>query len=351
MAEAQFKRIRRYTWFIGVDISKNKLDFSVMHNMVLILHKEITNDVDGIKSFIIELKTLEKFSMIKSIFVMEKIGFYSNHLTTVLLKIKANIVMGGAFHIKRTLGLVRGKTDKIDSIRLAEFAFIRRESLVLWKPKRPIINELAMLCNISDRLLTSINRLAVPINEQKSFIGNKQSAFQMQCCNRSISSLKADLLEVDSKLLSLIREDPELKRLFELIVSVDFVGPKTAIRLLISTNEFNDIKNPKQFACLIGIAPFPRESGTMRMKMRVSNLCDKKLKSILHICALCSLRGENGFKSYFKRKTENEGKPGFSVLNAIKNKIILRIFACVNQNRPFEKEYLNPKRKLEARNL
>ncbi|HEX9827742.1 MAG TPA: IS110 family transposase, partial [Flavobacteriaceae bacterium] len=34
-----------------------------------------------------------------------------------------------------------------------------------------------------------------------------------------------------------------------------------------------------------------------------------------------------------------EGKNKMSVINAIRNKLVLRIFACVNNNRPYQKKY------------
>ena len=43
-------------------------------------------------------------------------------------------------------------------------------------------------------------------------------------------------------------------------------------------------------------------------------------------------------KEYYKRKVE-QGKNKMSVLNAVRNKIIQRVFACVKQDRFFEKNY------------
>jgi len=52
-----------------------------------------------------------------------------------------------------------------------------------------------------------------------------------------------------------------------------------------------------------------------------------------------SIQHNEEIKVYYHRKTVDERKNKMSTLNAIRNKLILRIFACVNQNRPFEKNY------------
>jgi transposase len=140
----------------------------------------------------------------------------------------------------------------------------------------------------------------------------------------------------------LINSDERLKRLKDIIISVPCVGIQTAILILIYTNEFKDIQNPKKFACYAGVAPFPKESGKMKGKSRVSPFANKKVKAVLHLCAMTSVRNDSEIKAYYERKTLKEGKPKMAVLNAIRNKIILRIFACLNQDRLYLKDFINP---------
>ena len=74
-------------------------------------------------------------------------------------------------------------------------------------------------------------------------------------------------------------------------------------------------------------------------KSQVSNIANKKVKAMLHICAMSSIRRKGHYTAYYERKTLVEGKHKMAVLNAIMNKIILRLFACVNQDRLYEREY------------
>ena len=136
----------------------------------------------------------------------------------------------------------------------------------------------------------------------------------------------------------LIASDAELSRLFGIITSVQGVGAVTATQILISTNEFRDIKDPKKYACYAGVAPFARESGIFRGKARVSHMANKRSKTLLHMSALVAISHNKELREFYERKVE-EGKNKMSVINAVRNKIILRIFACVNQNRKYDKNY------------
>lgn len=63
-------------------------------------------------------------------------------------------------------------------------------------------------------------------------------------------------------------------------------------------------------------------------------LANKELKCMLHLCALTAIRSYPEFRRYFDRKS-SEGKHSMSVLNAIKNKIVLRVVTIVNKQQPY----------------
>ncbi|WP_316814273.1 IS110 family transposase [Pedobacter heparinus] len=334
-------RQKKYAWFVGIDVSRNKLDYAVMRGKQLLFHDEIENSTPFIKQFVLELKAMKGFTMSKTIFCMENTGFYCNHLLEVLHQMKANIVQEPPAQIMKTMGVVRGKNDKVDAIRIADYAYKNRETLRFWQPRRPVLNELAKLSTMRSRLMNYLLGISVPLKEETDFIKKKVANQSLQLCTKSIAALKADIKAVDDLMLKLINEDAELSPLRDIIVSVDHVGPVTATQILICTNEFRDISNPKKFACYAGVAPFPRESGVATSRRRVSHIANKKMKALLHTCAVGTIRGSNDLTAYYLRKTQDEKKPKMAVLNAIRYKIILRIFTCVKQNRKYEKTYVN----------
>ena len=137
----------------------------------------------------------------------------------------------------------------------------------------------------------------------------------------------------------MVSTDDHLNWLMDIVTSVPSIGPITAVQMIICTNEFRDITAPKKFACYAGVAPFKSESGMFTGKSRVSHIANKKMKSLLHICAMGALRYDKQMHAYYERKTTAEGKNGMVVINAIRYKLIQRVFACVRQRRHFIKDY------------
>jgi len=335
-------KVKRYTYFIGIDISRNKLDYAIMQGKSFIFHREAENNVQSINAIIEEIKTLPKFTMTKAVFAMEQTGIYANHLLTTLKKVKANIVIESALHIRSSLGVLRGKYDKIDAIRIANYAYINRENLKLWTAKRPAIEQLAYLSSLRLRLLETQLKLKTPLGEQKLFVKTKLHKIGTLLCSKSIQAIQFDLAEIETAMNDMVRSDEELNWLMKIITSVPSIGPVTALQIIITTNEFKDIKSPKQFACYAGIAPFVRDSGTVKVRAKVSHIANKRMKSLLHICALGALRCDQELKTYYQRKVIDEGKAKMSVINALRYKLILRIFACVAQQRLYQNDYERP---------
>jgi transposase len=182
-----------------------------------------------------------------------------------------------------------------------------------------------------------------PLKEQEAFIDPTLQAITVERCKRTVSAVNADLNELDGLIDKLINADVRLKRLTQIITSVPGVGRITALHLLICTNEFRNISNPKKFASYAGVAPFKNESGkgTGILRARVSKTANKKMKSLLHICAMRAVRFDEEIKKYYHRKTVEGKKSKMSTLNAVRNKLILRIFVCVKHDRLYSKEHIS----------
>lgn len=340
MEEQKKTRAKNYVWFIGIDISKETLDFALTKENEFQRHDRIANLPDVIRGYLTEVKKTHRLQIARTIFCMENTGVYGNHLVRVLEKMKANIVVEPAVHIIRRLGIVRGKDDMVDAKRIAEYAHKYRKTLKFRRPRRPVIERLAQLNTLRTRLLAYHRALAMPVKEEALFIRKSLSQQNLRLCESSLKSLKQDVAAVDGEILTLIKTDEALKHLFDIIVSVRDVGPITAIHILICTNEFLNIKNPKKFACYAGVAPFANESGLRKSKRKVSTMANKKMKALLHTCALHSMRHCPELSTYYHQKVDVEGKAPMMVLNAIRYKIILRIFACVHQNRLYSRDYV-----------
>ena len=121
------------------------------------------------------------------------------------------------------------------------------------------------------------------------------------------------------------------------MLSVPGIGKITAIFIICCTNNFAIKVTGKQLANYAGVVPFGNTSGTsVKGRNRVHFMANKDLKSLLTMGALSAIQAYPEFKDYYDRKTK-EGKKHLQVLNAIKNKMLLRVASVVN----LQKNYVN----------
>jgi transposase len=242
-------------------------------------------------------------------------------------------------HIRKTLGLVRGKNDKVDSARIAMYAYINRHQMKLWKAPRKLIERIAALLSQRSRLIKAKKQLNTANQEQRQFMDKDIMSSLNKYTYKTVVVINKQIDAIEKEILGLIKEDEKLNRMYQIITSVHGIGFVTASYILVTTNEFININNPKKYACYSGVVPFEHSSGSsVRGKTRVSQMANKNIKTLLHLAALSTIQMQGDLQEYYNRKVA-EGKNKMCVLNAIRNKLILRIFACVNQNREYEKIY------------
>lgn len=331
-------KVKHYDYFVGTDVSKKTLDLSLLTsgNQVLV-YEQIENTVKGIKSFIGKIKR-KKIDLGKCLFCAEFTGIYSNHLQAVLVDLSIDLWMERPVQIKRTQGMARGKSDKMDSLRIAQYARKYAEDAKLWAPPREEVQSLKKLTSLRNRLLTTKKQLEQVFTEQE-FLSREDKKMLKASSKKTLNAIKSDIKGVERQMEQIINDDAELNRLYAIITSVDGVGMFSAIEVIITTNEFKNIREAKKYACYSGVVPFDHSSGSsIEKRPRVSKMANKQVKTLLHMAALSAVNMKGGLRDYFLRKV-GEGKNKMSVINAIRNKLILRIFACVNNNRSYQKKY------------
>ena len=107
--------MKSYAFFIGVDVSKETLDFALIVQNVILFHLQVTNDKLGIELFIKQVRKHDKsFSFENSLFCMEHTGIYNNPLLSYLHQKQANVWLEQATQIKASMGVSREKKDVDD---------------------------------------------------------------------------------------------------------------------------------------------------------------------------------------------------------------------------------------------
>lgn len=328
-------------YFLGIDISKKTFQAALTLDGVNVHEAEVENTTQAIKSYFQELKGKMRFSFDQLIVCMEHTGIYCLPVLDYLTENKINTCVEPALQIKQSQGMTRGKSDRVDARRIAQYAYKNKQELRFWKPQRTSIQKLKALLVLRERLVKTKVQMETPINEAHEYIEESIRKVVIKSCQASIKALAKDVMKVEKEIKQLVEKDSSLKEQFELIESVPGIGKITALNMIVSTGEFQRISEAKKFACYAGVAPFEHSSGTsVRGKTKVSKMANMTLKRLLHLAAMSAIQCNEELKAFYQRKVA-EGKNKMSVINAVRNKLISRVFACINSKRRYQKDYKN----------
>lgn len=269
---------------------------------------------------------------------MENTGIYSLALNCFLHEKNIWQSMENALQIKRSMGVVRGKSDKADCKTIALYAYRFYDKLKPYVLPGKTLIRLRALFSQRERLVSMHSQLLVGNQSMKGYA--KELVQDLENQNETLlKNLAEQIKTVDRSLKECLQQDKELQRKSKLIQSVPGIGQQTASYLLIISRGMESFSTAREFACYSGCAPFAHTSGTsIRGKTKVHFIANKKMKMLLHMAAMNAITFNEELKNYYQRKV-GEGKNPMSVLNAVRFKLICRIFSVVKRNEEYQKEY------------
>jgi transposase len=327
--------------FVGIDISKATLDVCVLSpsDITDIHYHQFCNNTKGFIQLLKWLKqkceglTVEDWRV-----CMENTGMYSLQLNCFLHAKGIWQSMENALQIKRSMGVVRGKTDKADSQVIALYAYRFLDKLKPYTLPTVTLLRLKALFTQRERLVSMHSQLLVGNQSMKGYARELVKDIEKQN-EKLLKSLSEQIKAVDNLLKECLQEDEELQRKARLIQSVPGVGQQTASYLLIVSRGMQSFATAREFACYSGCAPFAHTSGSsIRGKTKVHFIANRKMKMLLHMAAMNAITFNDELKAYYQRKVA-EGKNPMSALNAVRFKLICRIFSVVKRNEVYQKDY------------
>lgn len=321
-------------WFVGIDVSKKTIDVVYYdrkrQKMCEDIHRQFSNDQSG---FILMRKWFKECGMkkVELVIGLENTGIYSYELCLSLESAGIDYCCFNPLHLKRSFGLTRGKNDKVDAWRIAYYCFLHREELVYCKMSA---NTIMRLKGLSSERKRHIKHIA----EYKAYLTDRKAMVTDNIKKRSakILAYEQELVEeIEKEMETIIQNEPNLKKNYDLLLSIKGIGSVNAIAMIIHTNNFESFENARKYACYVGVAPFASTSGTsIKGKPHVCSIGARMLKSDLSMAARSARIHDPQIKEYFERKTA-QGKEFGVVLNAIKYKLIQRMFAVIKRGTPF----------------
>ena len=325
--------MKNYRTYLGIDVGKLTLDYCVVTEDQQLERGQVLNTQRSLNLF---LKNLKKsgHDLKAMLFVFENTGIYSSLLSLVLNENELDYAQVPALEIKRSLGITRGKSDKVDAKEIAYYAKRNTDKISLSVLPELNLQQLKIVFAEREKTIAAI-KVFERTMENEMFL-SKEVFGSVKAINRqTVKHLKKQLAMLDDKIKRLIREDEILYKQQQLLKSIPGIGEITSVYLLMVTKGFTAFTNGRKFACYSGVAPFEHTSGTsIKGKTRVSHLADKKMKSLLHMVSLTAIKYDPELKDYYTRK-KAEGKHTMLVLNNIKCKIVYRIFAVIQRESNF----------------
>jgi len=326
--------MKKYSIFIGVDISKLTLDIVgiTSENSIVKNSFKINNNRKEIKKYFTKLKT--KYLGNKIIVCFENTGLYGYYLSVILSEIQIDYAMVPALEIHLSKGLVRGKSDKKDALMIAHYLLSNQFKIKVSTLNEFDIDKLKVLNSQRDRVVKAIS-IFRHTYESKDFLPKGLTKETYRINDSILNNLKKNLVKIEKEVKKIIGASESLKTNYNLMKSIPGIGLQTSVYLLIVTKNFTAFKDGRKLACYAGVAPFPYQSGTsINGRTKVHHFADKKLKSLINMCALNAKRWDAEISIYYEKKVA-EGKNKMLVMNNVRNKLLHRVFAVIKRQTPY----------------
>lgn len=322
----------KFTHFIGVDISKESFDvcFCSEAKPDQFAHKKFFNSTAGCQQLLTWLGR-HKVDLQQCFFAMEHTGWYTLELCCFLQNKQLAFALYSPLHLKRSLGIARGKNDRVDAQRLAHYTFLHRHELNPSQLPSSSLLKLKNLFAFRERLIKSQATLKQTIQDLKDTAHLVDNRFIIKESEKQLKLVKQQVERTEKQIEEAIQEDEQLQKSLRLLCSIPGIGLVTAVALILATNNFTAFNDSRKFASYCGVAPFEHTSGTsIRGSTKTSHLANKRIKALLSNGAATVIQFDGEMRAYYQRKLK-EGKPKMVVINAVRAKLINRAFATIKR--------------------
>jgi transposase len=313
---------------IGIDVSKLTLDVFILS---LKHHFVVSNNPVGFSKLLQVI--WEKLPNKKEnlFFCFEDTGKYSLSLCIFLNGEKLSYAMVPALDIKRSMGMVRGKSDKKDAIVIALYAWRKRDEIKPSVFPAGSIVRIKQLLSLRNKLIKHKKAYQTGMSDVHDYFKDGDSQFYLDVNKRVIESLNSEITSIEKEIETIIKSDSEVQNNYKILKTVPGIGKIIAFYLIAYTHNFTRFENARKFCCYCGIAPFENSSGTsLKGRTKVNHLANKMIKSLLNMGALSAISNYPEFKSYYNQRVE-KGHNKMSTVNIIRNKIVFRAFSVIKR--------------------
>ena len=292
--------------YCGIDVAKEQLDVALGPK-----RWQVPNTKQGVGQLVKQLKAERS----KVHAICEASGGYEKAIVIALQKSALAVSLVQANRVRqfaRAAGVL-AKTDQIDAAVLVHFGrAMHPPPSAAQSEQIARLRELdAQRRHLSRLLSAEQNRLA------------QLSCAEVRSLSRSlISKVKKQIATIDARIAILIAQDQNLCVKAQKLTSIAGVGPRTAALLLAQMPELGSL-NRAQAAALAGLAPFNRDSGSMRGKRTIFG-GRRTVRTGLYMAAVTAARCNHILAPFYQRLCA-AGKPPKVALTAVMRKLLLAL--------------------------
>ena len=304
--------------YVGIDVAKDRLDVHVRPGGEAFA---VARDGEGLAMLIDRLRPLEP-----SLIVSEATGGFEQVVAGSLASAGLPVVVVNPRQIRdfaRALGRL-AKTDRLDAEAIALFAERVRPEL------RPLADEQARLLGELVARRRQVVEMIVAEGNRARLLVNPRLKKRIE---RHRRLLQEDLSDIEQELDTTIRGTPIWRESEDLLKSVPGVGNTLARSLIADLPELGTLDR-KKIAALVGVAPFNRDSGTLRGRRTIWG-GRPAIRATLYMAALVATRCNPVIKSFYQRLLA-AGKPKKLALTACMRKLLTILNAILRDRTPWQ---------------
>jgi transposase len=311
---------------VGIDVSKSKIDVTVLLGDKKSRYKIFDNNQKGFKEL---AEWLTQAGVTEAHVCLEATGSYGEAIALFMYEqcYKVSVINPARIKAYASSEGCRVKTDKVDSGVIARFC--KAQSPAAWTPPSPSEQKLKELYRCRQSLLEDKLRVA---NRIESLINNQ---ICIKIWKDLLSYIDIQLQEVNTELKKLLESDEVIATQVGLLKTIPGVSDKTAIAILSELPNIKGFKDAKEVAAFAGLTPFTRQSGSsLRGKGRLSKTGNSQLRKSLYMPTVVAKRYNPVLKGFCERLSL-KGKPTMVVLAAGMRKLLHIIFGILKTGKPF----------------
>lgn len=301
--------------FIGIDVSKEKLDVAVRPTGEFM---SFSNNEDGISCVVDFVK-----SFAPNLVVLEATGGLETAVVGVLAGKGLPVVVVNPRQVRdfaKATGKL-AKTDEIDAHLIARFGEAVRPEIRALKDQE---------AQKLTALITRRRQIVEMITAEKNRL-NAAPKWTSKDIQTNISWLEKCLKKVDKDLKNLLKKSPVWREKDEILQSTPGVGPVLSMTLLSGLPELGNL-NRKEIAALVGVAPLNRDSGLFRGKRMIWG-GRANIRSVLYMSATCAMRFNPAIRMFYER-LRSAGKLHKVAITACMRKLLV-ILNTMIKNRTY----------------